>query len=125
MTEIHDFDDTVVAIFTDRSVVEDVVSDLSDAGYDADVLEGEDGRRHLDPAGETGGVGTTVKRLLTVFGDQFRIAERLAAELEKGAVVVSVDATPDEANEAVQVLQRHGGEFIWKLGSWTYTQVED
>jgi hypothetical protein len=47
----------------------------------------------------------------------------LAAELDDGNLVISVEAEPDEADEAVRILQDHDGEFIWKLGSWTYTRV--
>jgi hypothetical protein len=122
--EIHDFDDTVVAVFDDSSVVPDVTGELGAAGYRYEVLEGDDGRRHLDPGGETG-PGATVKRLLNVFGDQYRVLEHLYEKLEKGAVVVSVDAEPDAAEDAVEILQNHDGEFIWKLGAWTYTQVAE
>jgi len=122
--EIHDFDDTVVAVFDDSSVVPDVTGELGAAGYRYEVLQGDDGRRHLDPGGETG-PGATVKRLLNVFGDQYRVLEHLYEKLEKGAVVVSVDAEPDAAGDAVEILQNHDGEFIWKLGAWTYTQVAE
>jgi hypothetical protein len=122
--EIHDFDDTVVAVFDDPNVVSDVTGELEAAGYRYEVLQGDDGRRHLDPGGETS-PGATVKRLLNVFGDQYRVLEHLYETLDKGAVVVSVDAEPDAAEEAVEILQNHDGEFIWKLGAWTYTQVAE
>jgi hypothetical protein len=122
--EIHDFDDTVVAVFADPSVVDDVASELVGAGYGCEVLEGDEGRRHLDPGGDAG-PGATLKRLLNVFGDQYRVLEHLYEELERGSVVVSVDSEPDSAGEAVEILERHGGEFIWKLGAWTYTQVSE
>lgn len=88
------------------------------------MLEGEQGKKHIDPAGETGPVAT-VKRLLNVFGDQYRVIERLNAALDEGDTVISVDAKPDDATRAVEILQDHGGEFIWKLGSWTYSQAAD
>lgn len=65
-----------------------------------------------------------MKRLVSAFGDQYRLLERLYEELDTGNLVVSVDATPEEATDAVLIMQDHGGEFIWKLGSWTYTQIE-
>jgi len=122
--EIHDFDDTVVAVFDDPSIVDDVTGELGAAGYGYEVLQGDEGRRHLDPGGESG-PGATVKRLLNVFGDQYRVLEHLYEKLDRGAVVVSVDSEPDAAGDAVEVLQNHGGEFIWKLGTWTYTQVAE
>lgn len=122
LSEIHDFDDTVVAILSDTERAETAVAELTAAGYDIEILEGEEGKQHIDPAGESGAVAT-VKRLFNAFGDQYRLLERLAAELDDGNLVISVEAEPDEAKEAVRILQDHDGEFIWKLGSWTYTRV--
>ena len=122
MSEIHDFDDTVVAFLSDTEKAEMAVAELTAAGYDIEVLEGEEGKKHIDPAGDSGPVAT-VKRLFNAFGDQYRLLERLAGELDDGNLVISVEAEPDEADEAVGILQDHDGEFIWKLGSWTYTRV--
>jgi predicted O-methyltransferase YrrM len=47
----------------------------------------------------------------------------LHAELDEGNQVISVDAEPEAAEEAVRILQEHDGEFIWRLGTWTYTRV--
>jgi hypothetical protein len=122
--EIHDFDDTVVAVFHDPSVVDDVTAELGAAGYGYEVLQGDEGVSHLDPGGQTG-AAATVKRLLNVFGDQYRVLEHLNAEMERGGVVISVDSEPNAAGDAVAILEDHGGEFIWKLGAWTYTQVSE
>jgi hypothetical protein len=122
LEQIHDFDDTVVAILRDRGVADEVGSQLSAAGYDYEILEGEEGKTHLDPAGESG-AGATLKRLLNAFGDQYRVLDELNDHLDEGSLVISVDSKPDEAGEAVAILQEHGGEFIWKLGAWTYTQI--
>ncbi len=122
MDDIHDLDDTVVAIIDDPERASRAASELRAAGYEVEVLQGEEGKQHLDPAGESGPIAT-IKRLLNVFGDQYRILERLTLELEGGNHVISVDSTPDEATEAVRILQDHGGEFMWKLGTWTYSRV--
>lgn len=122
MTEIHDFDDTVVAILDHEPAAADAIDRLSEAGYDFEVLQGDSGMEHLDPAGTTR-ARATVQRLLNAFGDQYRVLDRLRAELEEGRLVVSVDSPPDEANEAVTILQDHGGEYIWKFGRWTFTRI--
>lgn len=122
MAELHGFDDTVVAILSDPEKAEGAIARLTAAGYEVEVLEGESGKEHLDPASETGPVAT-VKRLLNAFGDQHRVVERLSHELDQGNLVMSVEAAPDEADDAVSILQDHDGEFIWKLGTWTYTRV--
>ncbi len=124
MNDIHDLDDTVVAIIDDPERASTAVSALRAAGYEVEVLQGEEGKQHLDPAGESGPIAT-IKRLLNVFGDQYRILERLTAELDQGNNVISVDSEPDEATEAVRILQDHGGEFMWKLGTWTYSRIGD
>lgn len=122
MDDIHDFDNTVVAVLSDEATVDEVSATLSAAGYEVEVLKGDEGKAHLDAVGQTGAVAT-IKRLVDAFGDRFRVAEKLERELEKGNVVISVDAKPDEAEEAVNVLREHGADFIWELGSWTFTRV--
>lgn len=112
----------MIAVVVDAS---DVAPRLKGAGYDIEVLSGEAGKQHLDPAGESGGAASTIKRLLNAFGDQYRVLEHLYDELDAGKHVVSIAASPDEADEAVRVLQEHGGEYIWKFGTWTYTQIGD
>lgn len=122
MDEIHDFDDTVVAVLDDSEAAARVTDALSAVGYEYEVLRGTEGKEHLDVAGESG-PGATIKRLMNVFGDQYRVLEKLHRELDAGKTVVSVDAKPDEATEAVRILQENKGEFIWKLGTWTFTHI--
>ena len=122
MNEIHDFDNTVIAILDDEQKARDVTAELSAAGYEYELLVGEEGKAHLDVAGESG-PGATIKRLLNAFGDQYRVIEELNAELGDGKLVISIDSKPNEADEVVRILQESGGEFIWKLGTWTYTKI--
>jgi len=122
MNEIHDFDNTVIAILDDEEEAREVTAELSAAGYEYELLVGEDGKAHLDVAGESG-PGATIKRLLNAFGDQYRVIEELHAEMDDGKLVISIDSKPKEADEVVRILQENGGEFIWKLGTWTYTKI--
>lgn len=122
MAEIHDFDDTVVAVIADEQTATVAADELAAAGYRAEVLKGGAGKDHLDVAGESG-PAATIKRLINVFGDQYRVMERLHCELDQGNVVLSVDSKPEDAGEAVRIIQDHDGEFIWKLGTWTFTRI--
>lgn len=122
MHDIHDFDDTVVAVLADAAAARKAADELSAAGYEFELLQGEEGQEHLDVTGETG-PGATIKRLLNVFGDQYRVMEKLHRELDEGRIVVSVDSPPEESAEAVRILQDNDGDFIWKLGTWTFTRV--
>lgn len=124
LADIHDLDNTVVAVIDDPERARSAVSELTQANYQVEVLQGEEGKEHLDPAGESGPMAA-IKRLLNVFGDQYRILEGLTAELDRGNHVISVDSEPDVAAEAVRILQNHDGEFMWKLGTWTYSRIGD
>lgn len=124
MAETHDFDDTVVAVLDNTEVAGEVVDRLTETGFDHELLEGEEGKAHLDPASDSG-PGATLKRLLNVLGDQHRVLDHLNQQLDDGKVVISVDAKPEDADEAAKVLRDNGGEFIWKFGTWTYTRAGD
>lgn len=124
MSEQHDFTNTVVAILDERPIAGDAIEMLSSADYDFEVLVGEEGRRHIDPRSGDGWTGK-LKSLLTAFADQQRIIERLDEALQRGKTVVSIDVTDTEPEEAIEVLKDHGGHYIWRLGEWTFTPIED
>ena len=119
---VHDFDNTVVAILDRDPVTQNAVDRLAEAGYDFEVLTGGEGKEHLDPAGEQS-AAATIKRLVNAFGDQYRVLDTLYEELDKGNLVISVDTVPDQVDEAVRILQDHGGSYIWKFGTWTFTPI--
>ena len=123
MSEKLDFDNTVVAILDERPMAGDAVEGLSAAGYDFEVLAGEEGRAHIDQGSDDGLTGT-LKGLLTAFGDQKRIIERLDAALQEGKIVVSVDTADQDPADAIGILKDHGGHYIWRLGEWTFTPIE-
>lgn len=124
MAEVHDFDNTVVAVLDHDPAVRSAAEGLSEAGYDFELLEGEEGRQHIDSGGEQGLVAT-VKRLISAFGDQYRIMERLDDALAEGKIVVSVEMEDRDPSEAIGILRDHGGSYIWKLGEWTFTPITD
>lgn len=123
MSEKHDFDNTVVAILDEKPVARDAVESLSAAGFDFEVLAGEEGRQHLDPDEGDGWAGK-LRDLLTTFGDQKRIVKRLGEALEEGKLVVSVDIADQEPADAIGILKNHGGRYIWRLGEWTFTPID-
>lgn len=124
MTETHDFDNTVVAILEREPAVRSASEGLARSGFEFEILAGEEGRGHIDPATDDGLIGS-VKKLITAFGDQHRIIERLDDALQKGKIVVSVEIDPDDPGEAISILRDHGGHYIWKLGDWTFTPIGD
>lgn len=122
MSEVHDFDNTVVAILEHQPAVRDASAGLSESGYVFEILEGKEGREHIDPGGHDG-LMATVKRLVNAFGDQYRIIDQLDAALEEGKTVVSVEIEDEDPTEAISILRDHGGRYIWKLGNWTFTRI--
>jgi len=122
MGDSHIFENTVVVVLAAGSS-DDVLQQLSAAGYEYEVMEGESGGKHLDPGGE-GGIWSALKRAAAALGDETRVLDRLDSELAEGKLVVSVDISGREGKQAVSILREHGGEFIWKLGDWTFTPIE-
>jgi hypothetical protein len=47
----------------------------------------------------------------------------MEAALDKGASVVSVDVTSDEAARVATVLEEHGAHDMWRLGEWSFNRV--
>jgi hypothetical protein len=124
MAEPHDFDNTVVAILDEEPLVREATEGLSDAGYDFEVLVDEEGREHIDPSSEEG-LMATLNQLITAFGDQHRIIDRLDDALERGRIVISVDVEDEDPSGAISILRDHGGHYVWKLGEWTFTPIEE
>jgi hypothetical protein len=75
---MHELPETVVAIVDDSRSAQDGVSALAAAGFGAELLEGEEGRAHLDQENE-GGATSVVRRLALAFGDELRILDRLGS----------------------------------------------
>ncbi len=124
MTDTYDLENTVVAVLDHPSETENVGLELAAAGYRYEIMSGDEGRRRLDPGGQEG-IQATIKRLIDLFGDQYRILDQLDEALAEDSLVVSVATTPDEATKAVGILRDHGGRYIWKFGEWTFTKIED
>lgn len=126
MTDIHSFKNTVVAVFDSPGPAREVVERLSIDGYDFEILEGEEGSRHLDAGGEEG-LWAALRRMATALGDENRVLRRLDAEIAEGNVVISVDIEESDDREssmAVSIIREHGGKFIWKFGEWAFTPIE-
>lgn len=125
MTQQHGFENTVVAILDREPAVRRASEGLAESGFEFEILTGEEGRDHIDPAFDDGLMGT-VRRLVKVFGDQHRIIDRLDDALDEGKIVVSVEIEGEEGpTEAISILRDHGGHYIWKPGDWTFTPIGD
>jgi hypothetical protein len=122
MGDSHNFENTVVVVLATGSS-DDVLQQLSAAGYEYEVMEGESGSKHLDAGGKEG-FWAALKRAAAALGDETRVLNRLDSELAEGNIVVSVDISGREGKQAVSILREHGGEFIWRFGDWTFTPIE-
>lgn len=120
--DAHQLDRQVVAVIENGG--DHAIDDLRAAGYDVEVLEGEEGRRHLDADGSEHGGGVRVQRIISMFGEERRILERLDEALESGLKVVAVH-TPDDPAEVTSMLQDAGSEWIWRFDGWTHERAGD
>ncbi len=121
--QTHDFSNSVIAVF-EADQTEGVIHDLRAARLEAEVLTGAVGRSHLD-ATAGGGFIAGLKKLARSFGDETRIVGALDAALEQGKSVISVDAAEDRAPEAAQIMENHGGTYVWRFGEWSFNRVGD
>ena len=106
-----------IAVFKDDEKLTEAMSELDKAGYEYYVLEGEAGQDSLQPKQE--GVAATLKRLVSAFGDELRIMDRLDRSLAEGDQVVIVKAEDDQA-AVVDMLTERGGRFLWQFRGWTF-----
>lgn len=120
--DAHKLDRQVVAVIERDG--EDVIEDLRAAGYDVEVLEGEEGRRHLDADGSEHGGVVRVQRIIAMFGEERRILERLDEALADGLKVVAVH-TPESPADATEMLQDARSKWIWRFDGWTHERVGD
>jgi hypothetical protein len=114
--------DTVVAIIDDRATARDAVAALAAEEFSAELLHGEEGKGALAPNQEEG-VSALASKMAIVFGDEARILDRMEAALDKGASVVSVDVTSDDAARVATLLEDHDAHDMWRLGEWSFNRV--
>jgi hypothetical protein len=121
---MHDLTGTVVAIIDDAEEGRAAVAALAQQQFSAELLNGEDGRAHLNDEDETG-LSAAAKKLALAFGDEMRIIDRLDKALQNGRSVVSVDVNDDEdaAARAAGILEEHGGHDMWRLGEWSFNRI--
>ena len=123
MDDAHSFENTVVAVLQSGDNASEAVDRLAEAGFEVEVLEGESGSAHLDPGGNEG-FWASIKKAASSLGDEQRVLERLDSALSDGRVVVSVEIGDRDGKDAVSILRKHGGEYLWKFGNWTFTPIE-
>ena len=123
MPETHSLDNTVAAVIDSPEESEAAIDELRKAGFEFEVLRGEEGQEHLDPEGEEG-LWATLKRMATALGDENRVLKRLDKELASGNTVISIDIGNGDSSEAIKILREHGGRYIWKFGDWAFTPIE-
>src|SRR5690606_4592826 len=108
----HDLNRQVIAILDAEPQVRDAVATLRDRGFEYEVMQGEEGRAHLDPYGDDHGFMATIDRLTKLFGDGQRLLEGLYRAVGECTPVLAVYAEGDESTEAVQILKDHGGSYL-------------
>ena len=121
---MHDLTGTVVAIIDDAEEGRAAVAALAQQQFSAELLNGDEGRAHLNEEDEKG-LSAAAKKLALAFGDEMRIIDRLDQALQSGRSVVSVDVNDDDDDAArvAVILEEHGGHDMWRLGEWSFNRI--
>lgn len=125
MAEPLDLEDKVVALFETPEATQEAVAALRADGHAVEVLEGEEGRRRLDPAesDEEGVLGDLKKAAVDVLGDEDRVLGKVDEELAKDSSFVVVDVSEADETDIAEALQQHGGHYLWHFGQWSYVPL--
>jgi len=122
----HDLSNTVIAILATDPQVDAAVHELTAAGLESEVLNGESGRSHLDADAETGMVAR-LRQMARALGDETRILRHLDRALAEGRTVISVDidsdSDSDQASLAATILEHHDGKYLWRFGEWSFNRI--
>jgi hypothetical protein len=119
---VPDLAGTVVAIIDSEEDGREAVAALSGDQFEAELLDGEQGRAYLAEDHEEG-LSSVLKKLALAFGDEVRIVDRLDRALKEGRSVVIVDADEEEAAAVATILEDHGGHDMWRLGEWSFNRI--
>jgi hypothetical protein len=109
-----------IAVFDDAETMKSATDELDAAGFGYVVLEGESGQESLQPTQE--GLVGNLQKLAAAFGDELRVIDRLERSLAEGARVLIVSAE-DNQPEVVELLNNHGGRFLWQFRGWTFNSA--
>ena len=109
-----------IAVFDSAGKMKTATDELDAAGFEYVVLEGESGQESLQPKKE--GLIGNLQKLAAAFGDELRVIDRLEQSLAEGARVLIVSAE-DHQPEVVELLNNHGGRFLWQFRGWTFNSA--
>lgn len=107
-----------------RPEADEIADEARDAGFEVEILCGSDDADAIDVGGEDTGTFGKVMRFFQE-GEEKDTLRTFAERLRSGDVVVRILGVDDRADEAGEILARHGGESVWHYGRWTYTRIAD
>ncbi len=113
--------DEVVGVAPAGSRAE-IVSALTGAGLDVEVLEGPTDADAIDVEGD--GLASKIVRFFQQ-GEERDTLEYFRSRLAMGDDVLRVVDVGDRAEEAGRIFVNHGGDTIWHYGAWTYRKLHD
>lgn len=109
-----------IAVFDSAEKMKTATDQLDATGFDYFILEGESGQESLQPKQE--GLVGNLQKLAAAFGDELRVIDRLDRSLAEGDRVLIVSAEGHQA-EVVEMLNSHGGRFLWQFRGWTFNSA--
>jgi hypothetical protein len=122
MTQIHRLTDQVIGIYANP---DEVSHALRAAGYEIEVMTGEQGHERLDPTGEEHGIGARMLRIAAFFGDERELLEEFDEAVQNGEAVVAAETDDRDPEHAVEIMKAHGGRYLWRFEAGTHFLVAD
>lgn len=113
-----------MALFDSKDATDDAVSALRAKGHNVEALEGEEGRRRLEPEGDEEGFFSSLKSAFeAALGDEDRILDKVDRELALDGAFVVVDSSEEDVADIARILKEHGGHYLWHFDKWTYVSL--
>ena len=113
-----------MALFDSKDATDDAASALRATGHSVEVLEGEDGRRRLEPEGDEERFFASLKSAFeAALGDEDRILDKVDRELALDGSFVVVESSEEDAADIAGILKEHGGHYLWHFDKWTYVSL--
>lgn len=114
------FDEDEVVGVAPAGARDEIVSALTNSGFEIEVLQGPTDASEIDVEGDS--IASKINRFFQQ-GEELDALKKFQGRLMAGDDVIRILGVGDRAEEAGTVFGDHGGETIWHYGKWTYKKL--
>ena len=110
----------VVGVIDEARAALDAAEDLREAGFEPNVLCGENGIERIETAGGSARDVRAIRVVQSLFGFEADHSQRHTAELAAGHFILLVESSDDATTDRIRdVLAEHHGHFVNHYSRWT------